>query len=218
MKKCLFFTLCFLLLTSCSVKTNEEKAREIIEPEVKSSLIIPESYEFAQLQLDSCFSDSKQNPKKIEIALKMAKMINDYKRFTYDAESAESSMAIYAPSYGYQSAFSKQQYKKYKAEMEKAKRKASNIKDLILKTFVEYKDMFGAYESGKHEFIGWRADLSYRAETAGGLKTMGQVLFFLDKDLTKVTHRFDDEEMNSVSYSNFEDFFYELDEDMRTDQ
>lgn len=92
------------------------------------------------------------------------------------------------------------------------------MKDLILKTFVEYKDMFGAYESGKHEFIGWRADISYRAETAGGLKTMGQVLFFLDKDLTKVTYRFDDEEMNSVSYSNFEDFLYELEEDMRTDQ
>ena len=50
MKKCLFVTLSFLLLASCSVKTNEEKAREIIEPEVKSSLIIPESYEFAQLQ------------------------------------------------------------------------------------------------------------------------------------------------------------------------
>lgn len=114
MKKCLFVTLSFLLLASCSVKTNEEKAREIIEPEVKSSLIIPESYEFAQLQLDSCFSDSKQNPKKIEIALKMAKMINDYKRFTYDAESAESSMAIYAPSYGDQSAFEKQQYKSIK--------------------------------------------------------------------------------------------------------
>ncbi len=47
---------------------------------------------------------------------------------------------------------------------------------------------------------------------------MGQVLFFLDKDLTKVTYRFDDEEMNSVSYSNFEDFLYELEEDMRTDQ
>ena len=218
MKKCLFVTLSFLLLASCSVKTNEEKAREIIEPEVKSSLIIPESYEFAQLQLDSCFSDSKQNPKKIEIALKMAKMINDYKRFTYDAESAESSMAIYAPSYGDQSAFEKQQYKKYKTEIEKAKRKASNMKDLILKTFVEYKDMFGAYESGKHEFIGGRADISYRAETAGGLKTMGHVLFFLDKDLTKGTYRFDDEEMNSVSYSNFEDFLYELEEDMRTDQ
>ena len=50
MKKCLFVTLSFLILASCSVKTNEEKAREIIEPEVKSSLIIPESYEFAQLQ------------------------------------------------------------------------------------------------------------------------------------------------------------------------
>lgn len=44
----------FALLASCSVKTNEEKARELIEPEVKANLIKPESYEFGKLQLYSC--------------------------------------------------------------------------------------------------------------------------------------------------------------------
>ena len=59
MKKVFFAITSLVLLVSCSVKTNEEKARELIEPQVKSNLIKPESYEFAQMQLDSCFSDSQ---------------------------------------------------------------------------------------------------------------------------------------------------------------
>ena len=42
MKKSLFTIIVLALLASCSVKTNEEKARELIEPELKANMIKPE--------------------------------------------------------------------------------------------------------------------------------------------------------------------------------
>lgn len=215
MKKVLFLMSSLVMMVSCSVKTNEEMARELIEPEVKANLIKPESYEFAQMQLDSCFSDSQQNPEVIAFALKVAKLFNEYKDYASDAERAESSMTIYAPSYGYQSAHDKQQQKKYKAEMEKARRKAADTKEQIIQLYKDNKKLFTAFQSGKHEFIGWMAVFGYRAETAGGMKTMGEGLFYLNKDLTEVTHRFTEEDMRDMQSAGLDDLKYEFEDELK---
>lgn len=215
MRNALFLMSSLVLLASCSVKTNEEKAHELIEPQVKSSLIKPESYEFAQMQLDSCFSDSQQNPEVIAFALKVAKLFNEYKDYTSDAERAESSMTIYAPSYGYQSAHDKQQQKKYKAEMEKARRKAADTKEQIIQLYRDNKKLFTAFQSGKHEFIGWMAVFGYRAETAGGMKTMGEGLFYLNKDLSEITARFTKEDMIEMESADLDDLKYEFEDELK---
>lgn len=215
MKKIIFTVIAFALLTACSTKTNDEKARELIEPEVKANLIKPESYEFAQMRLDSCFSDSQQNPNVIAFALEVAKLFNEYNGYTSDAERAESSMTIYAPSYGYQSAHDKQQQKKYKSEMVKAKRKASDTKEKIIQLYKGNKKMFEAFKSGKHEFIGWMAIFGYRAETAGGMKTMGEDLFYLNKDLTEITNRFTKEDMIEMESANLDDLKYEFEDELK---
>lgn len=215
MKKFLFTVVSIALLTSCSVKTNEEKARELVEPQVKASLIKPESYEFAQIKLDSCFSDSQHNPEIIVLAMKVSELWNEYKDYSSDAENAESSMAIYAPSYGYQSAFSKQQQKKYKEEMERAQRKAATAKENILQLYKDNKKLIMDYKSSKHEFLGWAVSFGYRAETAGGMKTMGVDLFYLNKDLTEVTHRFSEEEMNNLLSEDSDDLNYEFEKELQ---
>lgn len=215
MRKVLFAITCLALLASCSVKTNEEKARELIEPEVKANLIKPESYEFAQIQLDSCFSDSQHNPEAIVFALKVAKLFDEYKGYMSDAERAESSMTIYAPSYGYQDAHSKQQQKKYKAEMEKAQRKATAAKDQIIQLYRDNKQLILSFESGKHDFVGWAVSFGYRAETAGGLKTMGGSLFYMNKDLTQITHRFTEEDMNLIQSAGIDDLKYEFEDELK---
>lgn len=97
MKKYVLIVFCFLALVSCGSKTNEEKARDVIEMKIKSHLIKPESYEFASLQLDSCFSGSQYNPEVLTFALRVAKLYREYKEYMSDAERAESSMTIYAP-------------------------------------------------------------------------------------------------------------------------
>ena len=209
MRKALFLMISLALLASCSVKTNEEKACELIEPDVKANLIKPESYEFAQIRLDSCFSDSQYNPEALAFAMKVAKLYGEYKEYASDAERAESSMTIYAPSYGYQSAHDKQQQKKYKAEMEKAQRKADAIRVQILSVCKEKQSQLLA-SPPKHEFMGWMAVMTYRVETAGGIKIMTESIYFLNNDLTEITARFsreDLEELQSASITDFEEEF-----------
>ena len=216
MKRGLFLITSLVVLISCSVKTNEEKARDIIEPQVKANLIKPNSYEFGQVKLDSCFSDDNQrNPKAITFALKVAKLFKKYKEYMDDAESAESSMTIYAPSFGYQDAHSKQQQRKYRAEMERAQQKAAAAKEEILKLYKDNEQLFQDIYAGKHEFVGWCAIFDYRAETAGGLKTIGGGLFFLNKDLTEITHSFTEEDMLDMQSVDLDDLKYEFEEDFK---
>lgn len=215
MRKVLFAVTSLVLLASCSVKTNEEKARELIEPDVKANLIKPESYEFAQIKLDSCFSNSQYNPKALAFAMEVAKLYREYKEYASDAERAESSMTIYAPSFGYQSAHDKQQQKKYKAEMEKAQRKAADTKEQIIQLYKDNKDLLIGMESGKHEFIAWAVTFSYRAETAGGLKTMGGALYFLNKDMSEIVQRFTEDDMKDMQTEDMQDIKYDFEDELK---
>ena len=218
MKKYLFSLLAIVslgFLVSCSTKTNEEKARELIEPEIKANLIKPESYELAQIKLDSCFSDSHYNPEVLTFAMNVAKLYREYKEFVSDAEDAESSMTIYAPSYGYQSTHSKQQYKLHKAEMEKAQRRAADKKDQIIQLYKDNKDFLIGMKSGKHEFIAWAVTFGYRAETAGGMKTMGGALYYLNKDMTEIIHRFTEDDMKDMQSTDLQDINYEFEDELK---
>ena len=209
MKKILIYFISLVLMASCSVKTNEEKARELIEPEIKANLVKPESYEFANMKLDSCFMDNGElNPEALEFSVKVAKLYKEYKKYSSEAEDAESSMTIYAPRYGYQSAHSKQQYQKYKAEMEKAQRKAATAKENILKLYKDNVKMWKDIASAKHEF-------NYRAETAGGIKTMGSALIFLNKDLTEITHSFSSMDLSISNSELLQDFQYDFGEELK---
>ena len=216
MKKILIYFISLVLMASCSVKTNEEKARELIEPEIKANLVKPESYEFANMKLDSCFMDNGElNPEALEFSVKVAKLYKEYKKYSSEAEDAESSMTIYAPRYGYQSAHSKQQYQKYKAEMEKAQRKAATAKENILKLYKDNVKMWKDIASAKHEFTGWAAEFNYRAETAGGIKTMGSALIFLNKDLTEITHSFSSMDLSISNSELLQDFQYDFGEELK---
>ena len=215
MRNVLFSVIGLALLASCSVKTNEEKARELIVPDVKEHLIKPEKFEIAEFRLDSCFSDQPQNPDIIKFALDLNKIYSEYKEYTEEAERAESYMAIYEDSYGYQSAHEKLRENKYRTEMEKAQRKASAAKDKILQLYKDNKQLLVDANSGKHEFIGWVATFSFRTETAGGHDTMGGAMYFLDKDLTKIIHHVSEDDFKYLDDSNIEDIKYEFEEDLR---
>lgn len=215
MKNILFAVISLALLASCSVKSNEEKVRELIEPQIKASLIKPETYEFAELRLDSCFSNTQTDPKIMLLGMKVAKLYNEYKGYMSDAEQAESSMTLYAPSYGYQSAHSKLQQKKYKAEMERARRKAAEVKEQILQIYRSNKKLFVNLDSLDHEFVGWIASVGFRAETGGGTKTMSGNLFLLNKDFTEVIYQFSEQDITEFRFANTDDLKYDFEKELR---
>lgn len=99
--------------------------------------------------------------------------------------------------------------------MERAQRKASMAKEDILQLYSDNKKALLAVENGQHDFIGWAVSFSYRAETAGGLKTMGNTLFFLNEDLTEVTYSLTEEDMSFIQSRGLEDFALEFHDELR---
>ncbi len=208
MRKVFFAITCLVLMASCT-RTNEEKARELIEPEVKATLIRPDSYEFANIRLDSCFADSENNPEYLAFALNAARLFKEYKKYMSEVEEAEGKMSINAGFSGPQDAYPARQYRRYKAEMEKAQRRADAIREQILSLSSAIKSQLLA-SPPRHEFIGWMAIIIYRVESAGGIKTIIESTFFLNNDLTEITghlSRQDLDELQSVNISDFEEEF-----------
>ena len=75
--------------------------------------------------------------------------------------------------------------------------------------------MFESFEKRKHELAGWAATLAYRAETAGGMKTMGTLLYFIDKDFTEIVACITEEDQVFLHSADFDDLKYEFEDEIK---
>ena len=73
----------------------------------------------------------------------------------------------------------------------------------------------GMESGGNHEFIAWAVTFGYRAETAGGLKTMGGALYYLNKDMTEIIQRFTDDDMTDMQSEDLQDIKYEFEDELK---
>ena len=209
MKKNLLAIISLGLLASCSVKTNEEKARELIEPEVKANLYYPETYEFAKISLDSCFSDDAETQ---FVALKVGKLWKEYKSSASAAVEAETQMLFHSNPIWHnmgRNARADQQKQVYKSEMEKAQRKAADAKAEIMKLINKNKQLLMRRLSGgrdKSEFAGWVSVFEYRCGNSKGEKKLYSEVLLLNTDFTEIKRCFTDEDLEILN----SDLFYEI--------
>ncbi len=186
MRKILFLCIGFALLTSCSNKTNEEKARDLIESFLENSIYRQycnlEDYKFAKLKLDSCYSDDESlNPKKMKFALELAKLFNEYKDYIYEAQRAEASK----PKDELSGLWCAQD-----EVISIANEKASGVKKEIIELFRKNKDLFDDSQFSKHEFIGWVGVYGKTDIYTGNFSKHSSFIFFMDKDFKKVNENF----------------------------
>ena len=79
MKNLLLPLLVVLMFFSCSAPSNEQKAQNIIEKNVKERLYNPKSYKFGELSLDSCFADEpEKSPQYLTLAIEAANLYKEY--------------------------------------------------------------------------------------------------------------------------------------------
>lgn len=202
-----------LFFLSCSNPTPEEQAKKLMEQYAKNKLVKPDSYEFIDMKLDSCFYGSQVSPETFQFVLELGYLYNDYKRFKTKADGAETSLAIYSSSsFGYDSAFEKQKRKQYKEEFDKASKMKENYKEKILQLYKDNIDLLKAYANGGGEFTGYFGILQYRAETNGGTKRIGEDLFFFDKKITNVLSTYDGDDLRDLMI--LEDINYEFESDL----
>ena len=183
------FLACLLLLASCG-KSNEEQAEALIQEIVKSNLFHPETYKPISTTVDSLYIDFEAFAQLANELQDLTNLLKKEREYSYDLESAQSTMSIYSQSSYYYSDYDRNRYTKGKKEYENAKKKLEKIEPKIDKSLSTLMDLSKNLRST--EFQGWVIEhdfTSMNEENTASVK--GQMIFFCNKDFTKCSEGVD---------------------------
>lgn len=180
------------ILMSCNMST-EEKAKKLSEDKIKESLIIPESYDLASIELDSAFAPY-DNPEFYDLTIELAKDGVVIAEAQSDKRHARSSIALWGGPY--QTSYERVEQNNAREKFRKAKKTESDAIDHAKGIAEQMKVML----SKEPSFIGIKAKVKYRAKTNDGDIEMNTAKVLFDKGMTKVIDIYD---MDSEEYQAF---------------
>ena len=174
-------------LVACS-ESNEEKAEKLIKKEMNKILVNIDSYEpivtnldtaYAPLMTADMFDFMNSLPNKIEL----------YAKLQEDIKDAERKMDIFQ-------SVSQIEYNQYKEQYESSYKRFKDLEAELTKKNQEVE----AKAKEEKVFNGFLAGHKYRYVTKDGEKTIGQLLFLINKDFTSIDAMMDleDEKMQSI--------------------
>lgn len=162
------------LLASCS-KSPEQKVKDLVGAEIKKHLYIPESYDLADVKIDSAFAPY-DNPEFIELTQELVKKGQEVEEAETDIKHAKSSISIWENPFSSYSRNSlneaREDLKTAQAKEEKAISEAKKLGKKIKKQMDK-----------SPEFIGYKAYVSYRAKNNDGDILMSEVFAVLIRTL-----------------------------------
>ena len=167
------------LLASCS-KSPEQKVKDLVGAEIKKHLYIPESYDLADVKIDSAFAPY-DNPEFIELTQELVKKGQEVEEAETDIKHAKSSISIWENPFSSYSRNSlneaREDLKTAQAKEEKAISEAKKLGKKIKKQMDK-----------SPEFIGYKAYVSYRAKNNYGDILMSEVFAVFDKNIENITY------------------------------
>jgi len=208
MKRGLFYVVVLLsvfCIASCS--TPEDKAKALVKKHVESRLYHPETYECAEIKVDSAFSPFA-DPAFLEKVTKLKELSDQVKEcesaIDHDKSlisSERSSMAIYGGYYA--SYMGRSKYNLHKEELEEHQQKLKE--ELEKKEAVEL-EQHSLYEGIKKKalekprFIGYVIGHSYRAKNNAGQTVFGGGAYLVDSEISNILwyHDTEDEEFSAI--------------------
>lgn len=187
MKKLFFLSLAILAI-SCT-QSPQKKAEALIKDAVQKTLVLPDTYQPVETQLDSAFTPY-HDPEFVNICLDICKKSVELDQYDTQIKRAKSNMAIWSGPY--MSSFSKEQYRQAKEEYEAAQKKYDTLMEYIEKKSLILRDKL----EKEPEFIGCRVHHTYRANNNAGNTLLAEKYFLLDADITTIIAQWDGEEID----------------------
>lgn len=174
-------------LVACS-ESNEKKAEKLIKKEMNKVLVNIDTYEPIETVMDSAFAPL-MTAENLNILSKLPAQIELYTKLQDEVTDAEIKMNI-------SKSINSSEYNRCKEQYE---RSYGQLKDLESK-MTALKDKIEQQTQEERIFNGYLVRHSYRYITKEGDKTIGQHLFLMDKDFTKVEVAMDleDEKIKSM--------------------
>lgn len=186
MKKVLQYTILLVLaiVSFSACKSNEQKAAALIKDYMFKNLFDYESYEPIETSIDSAYNQPMMNSQILALAFDSVEKEKEAEEHHEEYEDASRTMDIWSG--GWSSSSTR--------EYNKARKKA--IEELIasvectrasVRNLKQIKSMADTLSTG---FIGWSAIHSFRCNTRGGSKTIGNYLFIFDKSFKTILNVF----------------------------
>ncbi len=186
--KHLFYCLaCLLLVVGC--QSNEKKANKLIDEYMFKHLHDYKSYEVVETAIDTLYNSPLTDLECINLAISANEHLENCVDYGDDAERDERSMDIWS---GGWSSTSRSEYKKaYKSwltnKMGETQERIEYLK--VLKNISQKAETL----SGKEQ-IGWIATHTFRSNTLAGNSSLGNYMFFIDKNFKTILATYSDEE------------------------
>ncbi len=196
MKKVLQYTLLLVLamvsLSAC--KSNEQKAAALIKDYMFKTLFDYESYEPIETSIDSAYNQPMMNSQILALAFDSVEKEKEAEEHHEEYETASRTMDIWSG--GWSSTSTREYNKARKKAMEELLASVEDTRASIV-NMKQIKLIADTLSSG---FIGWAAIHSFRCNTRGGSKTIGNYLFIFDKRFKTILNVFDadDEDLDAA--------------------
>lgn len=176
--------LLFLPLVMVGCKSKEEKAAELIKSELSKTLYDFDSYS----PIETIVTEAKQSVytdtalwSTANALLYSFNLVTDYLE---EAEDAKERMDIWGSPTRYSSSYSDEQYYKYRNEWSENIEKATVSMELVKIMAQSLKDTLPTVD--EERIIGWEVQHRFRCKTKGGLSTIGDYRYVVDKDFKKI--------------------------------
>lgn len=186
MRKILQYAILLVLaiVSFSACKSNEQKAAALIKDYMFKNLFDYESYEPIETSIDSAYNQPMMNSQILALAFDSVEKEKEAEEHHKEYEDASRTRDIWS---GGWFSYSTREYNKARkkaieliASIEGTRASVRNLKQI--------KSMADTLSSG---FIGWSAIHSFRCNTQGGNKTIGNYLFIFDKSLKTILNVFD---------------------------
>ena len=183
-------------LASCT-KSPEQKVKDLLGKEIKKHLYIPDSYDPAEVKIDSAFApyDSPEFIKLVNTLVENARELAEIQR---NIDFAQSSVSIWDDR---SSSYSRNEYARAKRDLKKAQDEYSEKIAEGKETAQKFRTMM----EQKREFIGYKTYVSYRAKNNDGDILMDAKYALFDKDFENIIEIYE-----SIEYEQYQQALHSI--------
>ena len=182
------------ILSGC--KSKEEKALEIIKNEMFKTLYDFESYQPIETKVDSAFLSVYTDSVIIKYGYILNEFLKDANEALKEIKEAHSSMDIWSDSY---SEYGREQYYKAKEKADKELKKANLYIEIMNAQSDTIKQRA---QNIKPEFYGWKVTHKFRCKTKGGNSTIGNYIYYFDRNVKNIIYQEDTEDEDLAKVKN----------------
>ena len=172
------------ILASCS-KSPEQKVKDLVGNEIKKHLYIPESYDPADIKIDSAFAPY-DDPKFIELTKDLLTKTQEVEDAETAVKRAKSSVSRWSD-HPVPDSYSRNSLNEARSDQKEAQTKEEKAMSAARKLGDKMKEQMDK----SPKFIGFKASILYRAKNNYGNIVMESVFAVFDENIENITYMLD---------------------------